>query len=164
MAYMKSVENTNYIVKDSSHKAYNPEKYPILLAEDNLDDVLITKRAWQKGQIKNKLYVVNDGEEALEFLFRKGRYVDAPSPSLILLDLKMPRVDGFEVLEKIKTNHELKKIPIIVLTSSRRDLDIDRAYELGCNSYIVKPVDFHKFAESVKDIGLYWLVLNQPPA
>ena len=160
---MKSVEKTNFRVRDPSHKVYDPEKYPILLAEDNLDDVLITKRAWQKGQIKNKLYVVNDGEEALEFLFKKGRYVDAPSPSLLLLDLKMPRVDGFEVLEKIKTNQELKKIPIIVLTSSRRDLDIDRAYELGCNSYIVKPVNFENFIEAVVEIQRYWLILCEIP-
>ena len=136
---------------------------PILLAEDNPNDILITKRAWKKGIIKNRLYVVNDGEEALDFLFKKGEYGDAPTPSLMLLDLKMPGVDGFEVLETVKQDAGLKKMPIIVLTSSNQNSDLERAYELGCNSYIVKPVNYNNFMEAVIDIQRYWILLCEIP-
>lgn len=137
---------------------------PILLVEDNPDDVLITKRAWKKGCIKNTLYVVNDGEEALLFLRKKAKYTDVPTPCLILLDLKMPKIDGFEVLENIKKDNVLKTIPVIVLTSSDRVKDINDAYQLGCNSYIVKPVDFEKFIKAVLEITEYWLVICKIPA
>ena len=136
---------------------------PILLAEDNPDDVLITKRAWNKGRIRNKLYVVNDGEEALEFLFKQGEYSNAPTPGLMLLDLKMPRVDGFEVLTKIKQDTKLKVLPIIVLTTSNRDQDIQRAYSLGCNSYILKPVSYEKFIDAVNTIKTYWMTMCEIP-
>jgi CheY-like chemotaxis protein len=136
---------------------------PILLVEDNQDDVLITKRAWNKGRIRNKLYVVNDGEEALEFLFKQGEYSNAPTPGLMLLDLKMPRVDGFEVLTKIKQDTKLKVLPIIVLTTSNRDQDIQRAYSLGCNSYILKPVSYEKFIEAVNTIKKYWMTMCEIP-
>lgn len=142
----------------------NEEAYPVLLVEDNPDDVLITKRAWMKGQIKNQLCVVNNGEEALQFIYKKGIYSDAQTPCLILLDLKMPKSDGFEVLENIKKNDELKKIPVIVLTSSDRTADIERAYSLGCNSYIVKPVNFDKFIKALIDIEKYWLIISKIPA
>ena len=137
---------------------------PILLAEDNDDDVLITRRAWKKGQIKNKLYVVNDGEQALEFLYRKGEYVDSPRPCLMLLDLKMPRVDGFEVLETIKGDSSLKKMPVIILTTSSRSKDVERAYELGANSYICKPVSYENFIQTVIDMQKYWLVVCEIPS
>jgi CheY-like chemotaxis protein len=139
------------------------EKCPILLVEDNPDDILITKRAWSKGLIKNKLYIVNDGEEALEFLYKQGEYSDAPSPGLMLLDLKMPKIDGFEVLKTVKQDVKLKKLPIIVLTTSNRDQDIQRAYDLGCNSYIMKPVSYEKFIEAVNTIQKYWLTTCEIP-
>ncbi len=144
-------------------KIYDPEKYPILLVEDNPDDILITQRAWKKGLIKNRLYVVNDGEQALEFIYKKGEYADAPTPSLMLLDLKMPKVDGFEVLKTVKQDEALKKMPIVVLTSSRDNVDLDRAYGLGCNSFIVKPVGYDNFLEAVIDIQKYWIIICEIP-
>ena len=135
----------------------------ILLVEDNPDDVLITRRAWKKGDIKNPLIVVNDGEKALKFLRKEGEYKNAPTPCLILLDLKMPRSDGFEVLETIKADDTMKIIPVIVLTSSDRDIDIERAYQLGCNSYIVKPVSFENFVKSIIEIEHYWLKSSKLP-
>jgi len=141
----------------------NPSNYPVLLVEDNSDDVFITKRAWNKALIKNELYVVEDGEEALDFLFRKGKYLAAPRPSLMLLDLKMPKVDGFEVIETIKGYDSLKRMPIIVLTTSNRHEDINRAYELGCNAYIVKPVTFDNFLKAVTEIQYFWLILCEIP-
>jgi CheY-like chemotaxis protein len=149
-----SVRSTNY--NDS-------DRCPILLVEDNPDDILITKRAWSKGQIKNKLYIVNNGEEALEFLYKQGEYSNSPTPGLMLLDLKMPRVDGFEVLKTVKQDAKLKRLPIIVLTTSNRDKDIQRAFNLGCNSYILKPVDYQKFIEAVETIQKYWMTICEIP-
>jgi two-component system response regulator len=134
------------------------------MAEDNPDDVLITKRAWKKGMIKNELHVVKDGEEALDFLYRRGNFSDAPRPCLMLLDLKMPKMDGFQVLETIKKDPSLKKLPVVVLTTSNRDRDIERAYELGCNSYITKPVGFDNFLKAVIDIQRFWLVICELPS
>jgi CheY-like chemotaxis protein len=147
-----------------SDKLYDSEKYPILLVEDNPDDILITQRAWKKGLIKNKLYVVNDGEQALEFVYKKGEYTDAPTPSLMLLDLKMPKVDGFEVLKTVKQDEVLKKMPIVVLTSSKDNSALDRAYSLGCNSFIVKPVGYNNFLEAVIDIQRYWIIICDIPS
>jgi CheY-like chemotaxis protein len=141
----------------------NPGDYSVLLAEDNPDDIIITQRAWKKGLIKNELYVVKDGEEALDFLYRKGKYLDAPRPSLMLLDLKMPKVDGFEVLKTMKGDDSLKKMPIIVLTTSNRHEDVNRAYEMGCNAYIVKPVSFDNFIKAVAEIQRFWLILCEIP-
>ncbi len=140
-----------------------PDRSPILLAEDNPDDILITKRAWSNDLIKNKLYIVNDGEEALEFLYKQGKYSNAPTPSLMLLDLKMPRVDGFEVLKTVKQDAKLKMLPIIVLTTSNRDKDVQLAYDLGCNSYIVKPVSYEKFTKAVNTIQKYWMTMCELP-
>jgi CheY-like chemotaxis protein len=137
--------------------------YPILLVEDNPDDVFITKRAWKKGQIKNELYVVNDGEEALKLLHKEEEYLDVQTPCLILLDIKMPKMDGFQVLNNVKNDDELRSIPVIVLTSSDRINDIEKAYELGCNSYIVKPVDFNKFLNAIIQIESYWLTISKIP-
>jgi two-component system response regulator len=135
----------------------------ILLAEDNPDDIQITQRALKEAKIINKLWIVRDGQEALDFLQHKGQYQDAaaaPKPGLILLDINLPRVNGLEVLKKIKQDHDLKRIPIVVLTVSRRDEDIISGYNYGCNSFIQKPIEFEKFVEAVKLIGLYWGLLN----
>lgn len=147
----------------STRSCFNPQNYPILMAEDNQDDIIITKRAWKKGQIKNDLYIVNNGEEALDFVFKRGSYADAPTPAIMLLDLKMPRMDGFEVLESLKKSEQYKKIPIIVLTTSEREQDIKKAYNLGCNSYIVKPVNFENFIKSVIEIHKYWIIQCKIP-
>lgn len=147
----------------SSAKLFDPNQYPFLMAEHSPDDILITRRAWVKGQIKNKLYIVNNGEQALDFLNKRGEYSDAPTPSLLLLDLKMPKMDGFEVLEAMKGDADLKSIPVIVLTTSNRREDVERAYSLGCNSYIVKPVGYENFLHAVIEIQKYWIVLCEIP-
>ncbi|MBI4846460.1 MAG: response regulator [Candidatus Omnitrophica bacterium] len=135
----------------------------ILLAEDNPDDVEITKRAFQQAKVINRLYIVRDGKEALDFLLHQGEYEDglkAPAPGLILLDINMPKINGIEVLKTIKTDKSLKYIPVIMLTISRKDEDIIKSYGLGCNSFIQKPVDFDKFVSVAKEIGLYWGIFN----
>ena len=136
----------------------------ILLVEDNPEDAELTLRALKKHNLANKIFHVTDGEEALDFIFAKGKYADRfddSEPRVILLDLKLPKVNGLEVLEKIKTDNVKRVIPVVVLTSSKEERDIVESYRLGVNSYIVKPVDFEKFVEAVKDLGLYWLLLNQ---
>lgn len=138
-------------------------RFSILLVEDNPDDIIITKRALQKGKVNNRLYIVHDGEEALQFLKRTGPYEDAPKPALILLDLKMPKVNGFEVLEEIKQDKDLKSIPIIMLTTSAREIDIEKAYQLGCNNYIIKPVSFENFIQTVIKMKEYWLNISRIP-
>lgn len=135
----------------------------VLLVEDNPDDVEITKRAFEKGNILNRLHIVRDGQEALDFLFRDGKYGDTPQPGLILLDINLPKVNGVDVLRKIKSDPELKRIPVVMLTVSKRDEDILNSYNLGVNSYIVKPVEFDKFVETVKSIEVYWLLTNVRP-
>jgi two-component system response regulator len=139
----------------------------ILLIEDNPQDVEITLRAFQKHHIVAKVHVVRDGEEALECLFRTGRYAErspCQNTRLILLDLKLPKVDGLEILQKCKSDPRTRHIPIVVLTSSREEQDLERSYDYGVNSYIVKPVDFPQFSEAVRQLGLYWMMLNQVPA
>jgi two-component system, response regulator len=131
----------------------------ILLVEDNLDDAGLTIRTLQKHHLANHLLHLQDGEEALEYLFNDINKM----PKLILLDLKMPKVDGIEVIKKLKSNDEKKLIPVVVLTSSRQERDIVESYMLGVNAFIVKPVDFEHFVKAIADIGLFWLVLNQPP-
>ncbi len=138
-------------------------RFSILLAEDNPDDIIITKRALEKGKVKNKLYIVHNGEEALHFLKRTGPYENAPKPGLVLLDLKMPKVNGFEVLKEIKQDKNLKSIPIIVLTTSAREIDIEKAYQLGCNNYIIKPVNFENFIQTVIKMKEYWLNISRIP-
>ena len=136
----------------------------ILLVEDDPNDVELTLRAFQKRHIVNELCVVRDGAEALDFIFCTGTYVNRSiqeSPRVILLDLKLPKVDGLEVLRRIKSDPRTMATPVVVLTSSREESDLLECYRLGANSYIVKPVDFDKFTESVQKIGLYWLLLNQ---
>ena len=139
------------------------EHVPILLVEDNEDDILITRRALKKGKIRNQLQVVHDGEEALEFLRNIGEFSEKVKPGLILLDLHMPKLDGFGVLKELKKDPDLKSIPVVVLTTSRRDKDVKLAFDLGCNSYIVKPVSFEKFINTVIQIQKYWLVVSTIP-
>lgn len=140
----------------------------VLLVEDNPYDVKLTLRALEQHRLANRVEVVRDGQEALDFLFGSvatdTQAAPNPAPRLILLDLKLPKVSGLEVLETVKSNPRTRTIPITILTSSREDTDIERAYELGVNSYIVKPVDFAQFSEAVRQLGLYWLLLNEPPA
>jgi len=143
-----------------------PSNIPILLVEDDEDDVSMTQRAFKKGGITNRLYVVRDGEEAMEFLEHRGRYSnpdEAPRPGIILLDLNMPKTDGREVLQKIKSGENLRIIPVIVLTTSERDEDILESYENGANTFITKPVEFGKFVETVVTLGKYWLGIAELP-
>ncbi|MBI5354072.1 MAG: response regulator [Chloroflexi bacterium] len=138
----------------------------ILLIEDNSNDVELTLHALKKNKLSNPIQVVRDGEEALEFLFGEGNFKERDvnlQPRVILLDLKLPKIDGLEVLKRIKTDPRTRMIPVVVLTSSREERDIIESYKLGVNSYIRKPVDFEQFTEAVRTIGLYWLLLNEPP-
>jgi len=135
----------------------------ILLVEDNPNDLELTMHALSASKLSNPVVVARDGAEALEQLFGKEDQAEPPEPpQLILLDLKLPKVDGLEVLERIKGDARTRTIPVVVLTSSSEGPDIDRAYRLGVNSYIVKPVDFGQFCDTVKQLGMYWLLLNQP--
>jgi two-component system response regulator len=138
----------------------------ILLVEDNPNDVELTLHALKKNNLTNRIQVVRDGAEALEYLFGSGAYAERDinhTPKVILLDLKLPKVDGKEVLRRIKADERTRSIPVVVLTSSREERDIVDSYRLGVNSYITKPVDFEQFTEAVRQLGLYWLLLNQPP-
>lgn len=138
----------------------------ILLVEDNADDVELTLLALEEQNLANHIEVVRDGAEALDFLFCTGAYADrrfADSPKLVLLDIKLPKVDGLEVLQRLKSDPRTRTIPVVILTSSREERDIVESYQLGVNSYIVKPVDFAQFTMAVQQLGLYWLILNQPP-
>ncbi len=142
------------------------EAVEILYVEDNPHDVELTLRALKRHNLANNVLVAKDGAEALDFVFRTGAYVNRPdskNPKLILMDLKLPKVNGLEVLRKIKSDECTKVIPVVVLTSSSEERDIVDSYKLGVNSYIVKPVDFDQFVERVSEVGLYWLVCNEPP-
>jgi len=141
------------------------EEIEILLVEDNPVDIELTLRAFKKNSIANAIKVVRDGEEAVNYIFSSGKNSNSKSkmPKLILLDLKLPKIGGIDVLSQIKGNPNTRMIPVVVLTSSQEERDIVEAYQLGANSYIVKPVDFEKFVSAVKDLGVYWLLLNQPP-
>lgn len=142
------------------------EEKIILLVEDNPDDEALAIRALKKNNILNKVVVARDGQEALDYLMGQGEYQDlspGSSPAVVLLDLKLPKVSGLEVLERVRNDRATKLLPIVVLTSSREEEDIIRSYELGANSYVRKPVDFTEFAEAVKQLGLYWLLINEAP-
>ena len=137
----------------------------ILLVEDNPDDVERTRIAIDEAKIANRLVVVNDGAEALDYLFARGKYADRDPddlPSIMLLDLNLPKVDGREVLQAVRANEATRTLPVVVLTTSAEPFDVEASYALGVNSYIQKPVDFEQFVWAVKQVGLYWLVLNHP--
>jgi two-component system response regulator len=138
----------------------------ILLVEDNPSDIELTRRALNKSHVANDLIVAEDGQEALDYLFGVGAHAGRDVtllPTLVLLDLKLPRVDGLEVLRRIRSDERTRRLPVVILTTSREEQDIAACYDLGVNSYIRKPVDFAQFAEAVQHLGLYWLVLNEPP-
>lgn len=138
----------------------------ILLVEDSLEDIELTCRALKNANLGNHLHIARDGAEALDFIFCEGPYADRrieDTPKLVLLDLKLPKVDGLEVLQRIKENPLTQNIPVVVLTSSKEQNDVIKSYELRVNSYIVKPVNFESFSAAVQELGMYWLLLNQPP-
>ena len=142
------------------------EAVDILLVEDNPQDAELTTRALKKNNLANRLFTVEDGAEALDFVFCRGKYATRDNgrpPRVVLLDLKLPKVSGLEVLRALKQDEKTRAIPVVIVTSSREDPDIKTAYSLGANSYVVKPVDFDAFAEAVSSLGLYWLLVNQPP-
>ena len=143
------------------------DEVEILLVEDNPTDAELTIRALKRKNLINKLVWVKDGAEALDFLFAKGIYSDRnvnDLPKLILLDLRMPKVDGLEVLHEIKANEKTKRIPVVILTSSKEDRDIVESYKLGVNSYVSKPVEFDEFIDAVSTMGFYWILINKPPS
>ncbi|MGF7139165.1 response regulator [Roseimarinus sediminis] len=142
----------------------NLKEVEILIVEDNPLDAEMALRALKKNKLTNNVMVVGDGEEALDFLFAKGKYeerININRPKIILLDLKLPKINGLEVLKVLKSDPQTKIIPVIMLTSSKEESDVIKSYELGVNSYIVKPVDFDKFVEAIRNLGYYWLLLNQ---
>ena len=141
------------------------EQVEILLVEDNALDAELTTRALKNGGLANKLLWVKDGQEALDFLFRDGEYAGREDtvPRLVLLDLKMPKVDGMEVLKAVKANEKTRRIPVVVMTSSQEEKDVAQTYDMGVNSYVVKPVDFNALAELARQAGYYWLAINRTP-
>jgi two-component system response regulator len=142
------------------------EPVEILLVEDNPQDAEITLRALKRANFANHVQWLKDGEEALEFLFCEGQFADQPRPRprVMLLDIKMPKIDGIEVLKRIKADARTRSIPVVMLTSSKEESDLVRSYDLGVNSYLVKPVDFQRFSEEVTRVGYYWVAMNQMPA
>ena len=142
------------------------QKKTILLVEDNPDDVELTLRALKQYNVRNEIVVVRDGAEALDYLFASGTYADRDAsamPTVVILDLKLPKVDGLEVLQRIRADERTELIPVVILTSSKEERDMVNGYKLGANSYVQKPVDFTQFLETARQLGLYWLVINEPP-
>lgn len=142
-----------------------PDLRPILLVEDNPKDLELTLAALAKCQLANEIVVARDGVEALDFLYRRNKHAGRAEgdPSVVLLDLKLPRLDGLQVLEHIKSDPGQRQIPVVMLTSSREESDLLRSYQLGVNAFVVKPVDFNAFFEAIQDLGMFWAVLNEPP-
>ena len=137
---------------------------PILLVEDNPKDLELTQAALERCQLANALVVTRDGAEAIDYLSRQGDYADRPPghPAVVLLDLKLPKIDGLEVLATVKKNPALRHIPVVMLTSSREEQDVVKSYDLGVNAFVVKPVEFSKFFEAIRDLGVFWAILNEP--
>jgi CheY-like chemotaxis protein len=137
----------------------------ILIVEDDPNDVELTMTALEDYHLANEVVVTRDGQEALDYLYCRGKFSGRPNenPAVLLLDLKLPKVDGLEVLQQIKSDEHLKLIPVVVLTSSHEEKDMIRSYKLGVNAYVVKPVDFHEFVNAVKELGVFWAVINEPP-
>ncbi len=142
-----------------------PHLKPILLVEDSLNDVELVLNALKKNKLLNEVVVARHGGEALDYLYRRGKFEDQPTvaPLFILLDLKMPKVDGLEVLRQIKSDENLKTIPVVMLTSSAEENDLVKTYRLGVNAYVVKPVDFTQFVEAIRQLGIFWALINVPP-
>jgi CheY-like chemotaxis protein len=142
-----------------------PELKPILLVEDNPKDIELTLATLEQGQLANDVVIARDGAEALDFLYRQGSYAGRATldPAVVLLDFKLPKMDGLEVLAAVKSNPDLRHTPIVMLTSSREESDLVRSYELGVNAFVVKPVGFREFFEAIQDLGVFWAVLNEPP-
>ena len=138
---------------------------PILLVEDSANDIELTLAALAENHLANEVVVVRDGAEALDYLYRRGVFKlrSRGNPAVVLLDLKLPKVDGLEVLEQLKKDADLQSIPVVMLTSSREEQDLTRSYKLGVNAYVVKPVEFTQFVDSIKELGLFWAVINEPP-
>ena len=138
---------------------------PILLVEDNPKDLELTLVALERGRLANEVVISRDGAEALDYLYRRGAFQERPNghPAFILLDLKLPKVDGLQVLERIKSDSDLRQIPVVMLTSSREEKDLVQSYQLGVNAYVVKPVGFQEFIQAVQEVGGFWAVLNEPP-
>lgn len=141
------------------------ELKPILLVEDSPKDIELTLAALERGRFANEVVVVRDGAEALDFLYSRGAFAgrNARDPAVVLLDIKLPKVDGLEVLAKIKGDPHLRQLPVVMLTSSREEQDLVRSYQLGVNAFVVKPVGFREFFEAIQDLGVFWAVLNEPP-
>jgi CheY-like chemotaxis protein len=137
----------------------------ILLVEDDPKDVELTLTALEEYNLANEVVVAGDGAEALDYLYYRGKFASRPTdnPAVLLLDLKLPKVDGLEVLQQIKSDENLRMIPVVVLTSSREEKDMVRSYSLGVNAYVVKPVDFHEFVNAIKELGMFWAIINEPP-
>jgi CheY-like chemotaxis protein len=150
-------------MKPNSEHKINLHSIDVLLVEDNQDHVELILKILQDNNILNEVHVASDGEEALAFLYQRGKYMEAPRPGLILLDIKLPKVDGIEVLRIIKADPALKPIPVVVLTTSNGEREITASYNHGANSYIIKPVGFKELAMVIKDLKLYWLVVNSLP-
>ncbi len=143
-----------------------PEAVEILVVEDNPNDLELTLRSLRKAKISNSVHICRDGAEASDYIFCEGDHANRrieDIPRVILLDLKLPKIDGLELLKRLKEDHRTKSIPVVILTSSREQSDIIKSYQLGTNSYIVKPVDFENFSHAVQQLGMYWLIMNQPP-
>lgn len=142
-----------------------PQLKRILLAEDNERDVELTLAALEDHNLANEVVVVRDGAEALDYLFQRGKFAGRVNglPVVVLLDLKMPKVDGVEVLRQMRQDEALRMVPVVMITSSREEQDLIRSYESGVNAYVVKPVDFNKFVESIKQVGFFWAIINEPP-
>lgn len=139
--------------------------FVVLMAEDNKHDIIATKRAWKENNISNQLMIVNDGEECLDYLYKRGKYEEegsAPRPGLLLLDIKMPKMDGLEVLKHIRENKEFHRLPVVILTTSRNEEDRMRSYDLGVNAYIMKPVGFEGLTQAIKTINLFWELVELP--
>lgn len=138
---------------------------PILLAEDNSNDIELTLTALKEGHIVNDVVVVRDGEQALDYVFSRGIFHGRPrgEPGVVLLDLKMPKVDGMEVLEQMKADERTKRIPVVILTSSRQEIDLVKSYDFGANAFVVKPVEFTQFVEALKHTSIFWVIVNEPP-
>ncbi len=137
----------------------------ILLVEDDSKDVELTLTALEEYNLANEVVVARDGAEALDYLYCRGEFADRPhdNPAVLLLDLKLPKVDGLEVLQQIKSDDKLRMVPVVVLTSSREEKDMVTSYKLGVNAYVVKPVDFHEFVNAIKELGMFWAIINEPP-